>query len=74
MSWDQTAPDELTTWNPSADLSAALPKATCSVHVTDEAGQPSTRRIRLVITWPNTVGQPIESSLTIWRFAPEDRP
>src|SRR5688572_27806204 len=47
LPWDDTAAEKLTTWQPSSDLSAVLPRATCSVQVANETGPPSSRRIRL---------------------------
>jgi hypothetical protein len=74
MSWDETAPGLLTSWQPSSDLSAVLPQATCTAQITDEAGSPTYRRIRLLLIWPNAAGQPLESTLTIWKFRPEAQP
>src|SRR5262245_6373187 len=51
LPWDETSAEKLTTWQPSADLVAALPQATCTVEVLDETGGPQARRIRLLITW-----------------------
>ena len=72
LPWDDTAPEKLTNWQPSADLTAVLPRAACSVLVASEPGSPSSRRIRLQLTWPNAAGQPLESSLTIWKLALTD--
>ena len=72
FSWDDTAPEKLITWQPSPDLTATLPRATCSIAVTSDPDPPMSRRLRLTITWPNTVNQPIESSLTTWKFASTD--
>jgi Tfp pilus assembly protein PilV len=75
LSWKDTSPKDLTTWQPSAELAAALPLAKCAVEVTDEPSQPMSRRIRLTVTWPNSVGQEIEpAAVTIWRFAEEGQP
>src|SRR5262245_1405938 len=71
-SWDESAPDKLTMWQPWAELRATLPQATCTAEVTEEAGPPAARRIRLSVTWPNSVGQlgdPIAVSL--WKFKEE---
>jgi Tfp pilus assembly protein PilV len=68
MPWDDTAPNKLTTWQPSSDLSAALPNAACTVEVTDELTPPTSRCLRLSVTWPNSVNEPLESSLTTWKF------
>ena len=72
ISWDDSAPDKLTTWQPSAELKATLPQATCTAEVTEEAGTPAARRIRLSVAWPNAVGQmgdPVAVSL--WKFQEE---
>src|SRR5437764_12237062 len=74
LSWDEAAPEKLTTWQPSAELTAALPQATCTAEVSEEAGPPVARRVRLSVTWPNASGQmrePIEVSL--WKFREEQR-
>src|SRR5437867_1367605 len=74
LAWDETAPDKLMTWQPSAELTAALPEATCTAEVDEGAGPLKSRRIRLLVTWPNAVGQMREPvAVTIWKFA-EARP
>jgi len=75
MPWDELASDQLTTWKPSAELTAVLPAADCRVKVTPEEGPPASRRIALRIAWTNVVGEevtPVE--LTLWRYAAEARP
>src|SRR5438552_759514 len=68
--WDETEPDKLTTWQASADLTAALPQASCTAEVNEEAGPPKLRRIRLFVTWPDAAGQGREPvAVTIWKFA-----
>jgi prepilin-type N-terminal cleavage/methylation domain-containing protein len=75
LPWADTAPDKLVQWQPSADLAAVLPAATCQIAVSDEAGLPSTRKIRLEVGWANAAGQSVEPvSLTVWRIAPEAAP
>src|SRR5262245_40482377 len=74
LSWRETSPDKLTTWQPSAELLAAMPQATCTAEVKDEAGPPEARKIRLSVNWPNAGGQMREPiAVTIWKFA-EGRP
>ncbi len=74
LSWDEIAPETFTTWQPSAELIATLPEATCRAEVTEEAGQPVARRVRLSVNWPNAGGQMREPvAVTIWKFR-EDRP
>src|SRR5437773_8036558 len=74
LSWEATAPDQLTTWQPSPELTAALPQATCTAGVNEEAGPPQSRRVRLSVTWPDAAGQMREPiAVTIWKFA-ESRP
>src|SRR3954449_13507629 len=41
LSWDELAPQELKTWEPSADLKKALPEATCSAEVKEEVAEPA---------------------------------
>ncbi len=70
LSWDEAAPDKLTSWQPSAELSAAMPQATCTAEATDEAGPPQARKIRLSVNWPNAGGQMREPiAVTVWKFA-----
>ena len=72
ISWDDSSPDKLTSWQPSAELTAALPQATCAVEVTEEAGPPAARRIRLSVAWPNSVGQIGEPiAVSLWKFKEE---
>jgi hypothetical protein len=69
LPWDETAPDRLTAWQPSADLQRVLPAAACTAEVTDEPGPPTSRRIRLLVSWPNAAGQMVDPvALTIWKF------
>ena len=76
LPWDDTAADKFTTWQPSAELAAAIPAATCRVTVADEAADGITaRRIRLEIAWPDAAGraqQPV--GLTVWKHRPEGQP
>jgi hypothetical protein len=77
LPWDQTAADQLTRWDASAELLAELPAAACSVQVTDEppAGGIASRRIRLEVVWSDAGGrsrQPV--GLTVWKFQPEATP
>jgi Tfp pilus assembly protein PilV len=75
MSWDEAAPDKLTRWEPSADLLAPLPDASCRVIVEDEAGPPAARRIRLEVVWSDPAGheqQPV--GVTLWKYQTEARP
>jgi hypothetical protein len=75
LSWDETAPEKLTGWQPSDDLRVVLPAAQCRLAVTEEPGTPRGRRIRLEVGWTNSVQQPVEPvTLTVWRFAEEARP
>jgi Tfp pilus assembly protein PilV len=75
LNWNETAPDGLTTWQASADLLATLPGAVCRATVTDETGPPTSRRIRLTVTWTNAAGQQVEPlELTVWKFQPEAQP
>jgi Tfp pilus assembly protein PilV len=69
MAWDDAAPDQLTAWEPSAELIAAIPAAECSVAVTDEPGPPAGRRVRLEVRWNDAAGQPVTpAGLTLWKF------
>ena len=73
--WDEIAPQKLTTWEPSPDLTKALPQAKCEAEVTEEANGPPSRRIQLSVNWTNTAGQEVEpATVTIWRFSGEERP
>ena len=72
--WEDLTPEKLTTWQPSAELSAVLPAADCHVNIREEAGPPAARRIALRVAWTNAVGEqvaPVE--LTLWRYAAEVR-
>jgi prepilin-type N-terminal cleavage/methylation domain-containing protein len=74
-SWDEIAPGELTTWQPSAELTAVTPQALCRAEVSEDEGPPPARRIRLEVTWQNSAGLEVEPvELTIWKFRPEAQP
>jgi Tfp pilus assembly protein PilV len=76
LPWDDTAAEKLTTWQPSSELAAAVPTATCRAAVADETTSGITaRRIRLEIAWPDAAGraqQPV--GLTVWKHRPEGQP
>jgi prepilin-type N-terminal cleavage/methylation domain-containing protein len=75
LNWNETAGDKLTSWQSSADLQGVLPEAKCTAAVSDEAGSPAARRIRLSVVWTNAAGQSVDPvTLTVWRFAPEGQP
>jgi hypothetical protein len=70
MPWEQTAPDKLTEWEAPAELLAVLPGAKCTAQVSEESGTPKARRIRLCVSWTDSVGQTVEpTAVTIWKFA-----
>jgi Tfp pilus assembly protein PilV len=76
LPWDDTAAEKLTTWQPSTELTTAIPTATCRAAVADEAadGIP-VRRIRLEIAWPDAAGREQQpATLTVWRHRPEVQP
>src|SRR5262245_40509808 len=75
LPWAETAPDKLTSWQPSAELAGVLPAATCRVVISDEAGTPRSRKIRLEVAWTNAGGAAVDPvTLTVWRIAPEAAP
>ena len=76
LPWDDTAAEKLTTWPPSAELSAAIPAATCRATVADEASDGITaRRIRLEIAWPDAADREQQpATLTVWRHRLEVQP
>jgi Tfp pilus assembly protein PilV len=75
LPWNEIAPSKLTTWEPSPELTASIPRATCRATVTDESEPPSSRRIELRVTWQNAAGLRVEPALlTVWRFRPEAQP
>jgi len=75
VSWDDTAIEKLHNWQPSAALDSALPGAQCSIEVTEQAERPRSRQIRLQVAWNDSAGLPVDPvSLTVWKFAREDRP
>src|SRR5262245_11918968 len=72
LSWDETAPDRLTAWEAPAELLAVLPGAKCTADVSEETGAPKARRIRLQVSWTDSMGQPVEpAAVTIWKFTRE---
>ncbi len=74
LAWEAISPQEFKTWPPSAELMSVLPQAICTAEVTDEAGPPAARRVRLSVNWPNAGGQLREPvAVTIWKFK-EERP
>src|SRR5689334_20407374 len=53
QAWDEISPEKFKTWQPSAELTAALPQAICTADVSEENGPPLARRVRLSVNWPN---------------------
>jgi type II secretory pathway pseudopilin PulG len=54
----------------SPDVAQALPEAALSIDLSDDAGPPLAKRIRIEITWeaqPDVSARPVR--LTTWRFA-----
>mgnify|MGYP003406973352 CR=1 FL=1 len=76
LPWDDTAAEKLTTWQPSAELAAAIPTAACRATVADEvAAGVTARRIRLEIAWADAAGREQQpATLTVWRHRPEVQP
>jgi type II secretory pathway pseudopilin PulG len=75
LSWEQTDPEKLTLWQPSADLLAAAPQAKCLITVSSEPGSPDGRHIRLSITENSAADAPIElAAVTLWKFPPAHSP
>lgn len=75
LPWEATAPDALQSWTPSAELAAVNPATVCQIRVTEEAGPPAGRRIRLQIAWTDPAGrQQKPSSLTVWKYPVEHSP
>jgi hypothetical protein len=75
LAWNETSANNLTTWQPSEELLAALPQARFTVSVNDETGPPAARRIRLAVTWTNAVGQEVDpAARTVWKFLEEAQP
>lgn len=75
LPWSKLSPDESSTWDLSAEFRKTLPQATTTMEIREEAEPVKSRRIRLIVRSPNTVGQPIDlADLTVWKFAPGDEP
>jgi Tfp pilus assembly protein PilV len=76
LPWDDTTGEKFTTWQPSAELTAAIPTATCRATVADEAADGITaRRIRLEIFWPDAARREQQPArLTVWKHRPEGQP
>jgi len=69
LDWNATAPDKLTTWQPSPLMAAEIPAAECRIRIVDEEQSPAARRIELSIRWPNAAGQPVDPvALTVWKY------
>jgi Tfp pilus assembly protein PilV len=75
LAWEEAAPDKLTGWQPSAELSAAAAAPVCRAAVTDEDGPPRSRRIRLEVSWTTAGGEAVTPlALTVWKYPGEDAP
>lgn len=75
LSWDAAAPGKLTTWEPSPELVAAIPKANCRVLITEELGPPVSRKIELRVAWKNAAELEVEpATLKLWKFRAGGQP
>lgn len=69
LAWEDAAPEKFTGWEPSAEFAAAVASPTCKATVTEEAGEPASRRIRLEVGWAAAGGSAAEPmSLTVWKY------
>jgi Tfp pilus assembly protein PilV len=74
-SYDELTAEKLGGLAKGDDLAAALPAATFQATLTDEAGPPASKRVRLEVHWTDAAGnaqQPV--GLTIWKHRPEVQP
>ena len=75
LPWDELTAESLQSQALSPELLAALPQAKFTAEVTDEAAPPALRRIRLQVSWTDSVGNAVEPvKLVVWRHREEDRP
>ena len=73
LAWDEAKPERLAELKPSDALLAAIPAATLQVAVTDEAGPPASKRVRIEVHWTHAGGQAVEPvGLTVWKHAPQE--
>ena len=75
LPWNAVQSKEAEAWEFSAESRTALPRGTATMEVPDETEPVHSRRIRLLVRSPNSVGQMIElADLTVWKFAPGGEP
>ncbi len=75
LPWNEMQTAELATWDLSEESRKTLPQATTAMEIHEESEPVKSRRIRLMIRSPNTVGQSIDlADLTVWKFAPGGEP
>jgi Tfp pilus assembly protein PilV len=73
LTWDEATTERLSALKPSDALLAAIPAATVKVALTDEAGPPASKRVRIEVRWTNAGGQAVEPvGLTVWKHAPQE--
>ena len=73
--YDELTAEKLEGLAPSDDLLAATPAAVLTATVTDEAGPPASKRVRLEVHWTNSAGAHVEPvGLTVWKHRREDQP
>ncbi|MDX1944335.1 MAG: hypothetical protein SFU86_02935 [Pirellulaceae bacterium] len=57
----------------SAEMRAAAPQAALLALLTSEEDPVPGRRVRIEVSWPNSVGQPVEPvGLTVWKYPPPE--
>jgi prepilin-type N-terminal cleavage/methylation domain-containing protein len=75
LPWNAVQSKEAVAWEFSAESRNALPQGTSTIEVKVETEPANSRRIRLLVRSPNSVGQMIElADLTVWKFAPGGEP
>lgn len=75
MPWNAVQSKEGVAWEFSAESRTALPQGTSTIEVKEETEPANSRRIRLLVRSPNSVGQMIElADLTVWKFSPGGEP
>lgn len=65
--WDRVTKEEIEGW----DLGEQIPSgAKLAVAVTEEAGPPAARQVKVSLVYPTQAGMEETSPLVLWRYAP----
>lgn len=75
LSWDELTQERLEQTPLPPIVQGVLPEAKLTAAVTEDSGEPRSRRILIELSWTNRAGERLPPvGLSAWRFSPEGQP